>query len=98
MYCSEEHQRKDWSEEHKVWSLVPLWFLVCLLQAQVIPLYLTSSFSVISYFGSFMDRSLTEMIDIVSADPENEISRNRLDDLRVEEHTNKFKISRSSDF
>jgi hypothetical protein len=34
-YCSEEHQRKDWSEKHKVYSSHYLIFLVCVLQAQV---------------------------------------------------------------
>jgi hypothetical protein len=61
-------------------------------------LYLTCSFSAISYFGSFMDRSLAEMIDIVAADPENDLARNRLDDRRAEASTDPAGKSLAPDF
>jgi hypothetical protein len=56
-------------------------------QAQVIPLYLTGSFSIETYFGDLTDCSLAEMIDIVASSPENNLARNRLDDKRAEEST-----------
>jgi TPR repeat protein len=54
-----------------------------------------SSFSIDTYFGRYMDLSKDEMTEIVAANPEDELARNRLDDLLVREckdKTEKIKL------